>query len=69
MNQTKLTSLTESCLNVGSGFIISYLLMVFVIGPVYGLNLDASDNLGITVIFTVISVARGYLWRRYFANL
>jgi len=65
VSQTKLGSLRESCLNVGSGLIISFLLMTFVICPLYGMDLKATENLTITVIFTITSIIRTYLWRRY----
>ena len=66
MSQTKAKSLIESILNVGSGLIISFLVMQFVICPLYGMELPARSNLSITLIFTVISITRTYIWRRYF---
>jgi len=66
MTQPRTTSLIESCLNVSSGFVISYVLMVFIINPVYQTGLTSAQNFEITMIFTVISVARVYVWRRIF---
>lgn len=56
----------ESLLNVGSGFIVSLLLWSFIIVPVYEIEVTMTQNLEITAIFTVISVIRGYVWRRVF---
>ena len=66
MSQSKLSSLIESLLNVGSGFVVSSLLWSFVIVPVYEIEVTVTQNLEITAIFTVISVIRGYIWRRVF---
>lgn len=66
MGQTKLESIIEQCLNLGSGFLISLLVMQLIITPLFGLNVSVADNLGITCIFTVVSFFRGYAWRRLF---
>jgi uncharacterized protein YneF (UPF0154 family) len=34
--------------------------------PLFGIQSTVLKNLGITVCFTVISILRGYLIRRYF---
>ena len=64
--QTKLQSLLESCLNIGSGFVISLIVWSYLVVPVWGLQVDMVDNLNITALFTVVSVVRSYLWRRFF---
>lgn len=66
--QSKIDSAVEQTLNLASGFVIALLLMQFVIGPLYGLEVTVGDNIGITVIFTVVSFVRGYVWRRLFNN-
>lgn len=63
--QSRLSSLIEQVLNVASGFIVSLLLWQAV-GPLLGYEVNLADNLTITTIFTVVSIIRGYLWRRYF---
>jgi low affinity Fe/Cu permease len=69
MGQTKLVSLIEQLLNVASGFVLSVLVWQMV-GPLFGYEVTIASNLGITSIFTVVSVIRGYIWRRFFnANL
>ena len=64
--QTKVGSLIESCLNVGSGFILALLLWKLVIVPWWEFDVSMNDNIAITGIFTVVSVLRGYVWRRVF---
>jgi hypothetical protein len=63
-HQTKRGALLETCLNTASGFILSYLLWVFVIVDLYDLDTDFIDNFNITCIFTALSIVRGYVWRR-----
>lgn len=64
--QTKLQSLLESCLNIGSGFVISLIVWSYLVVPVWGLQVNMVDNLNITALFTVVSVVRSYVWRRIF---
>ena len=64
--QTRLSSLTESCLNTASGFVVSWLVWVYIVVPYWNLPVRAADNLAITGMFTVVSIARTYVWRRLF---
>jgi hypothetical protein len=66
MSQSKKSSLTEISLNISSGFIISWLMMTFVVAPLYDLPVTYTDNLAITMLFTVSAIMRGYFWRRLF---
>jgi len=65
MTQTKLGSLYEAVFNVLIGFAINFVANLYVL-PLFGFNVTLSQNLAIGAIFTVISVARSYLIRRYF---
>lgn len=65
MNQSKRESLTEACLNTASGFLVSLFVWHWV-AKWYGIPMPITLNLEITGIFTVVSVARSYLWRRLF---
>lgn len=67
--QSKKHSIIEQLLNVGSGFILSFILWVYVITPLWNIPMSMSDNIAIIFIFTVVSVTRGYLWRRYFNGI
>jgi hypothetical protein len=68
MTQRKTTSLTEVCLNVGSGYILSLIVWINIIAPIWDIEVKRNDNLIITGIFTAMSVVRGYFWRRLFNN-
>ena len=63
--QTRLQSFIESVANiaVGYGVALASQLMVF---PLFGIHIPLSTNLGIGAIFTVISLVRSYVIRRWF---
>lgn len=63
--QTKKQSLIESLTNVVIGYLIS-LLSLFIIFPILGIESSTGKNLIITLYFTLISIARSYILRRYF---
>jgi len=58
-------SLLEALAHTGIGFIISILISL-VIYPLFGHAFTLAENVGITIIFTVASIIRGYIIRRWF---
>lgn len=66
MNQTKLESLLEASANTAIGFVVAFLTWQLIAAPLMGYEVTFRDNLIITSIFTVASVVRGYLCRRFF---
>lgn len=64
--QSKWDSFIEQCLNVFSGYVLSFLLWVWVIVPIWQIPVDMYESAAINLVFTVVSVIRGYIWRRYF---
>lgn len=69
MQQTKLVSLLEVLINIASGFLLAMAIWQFIIPSFYPhLEPTLGENFKMTAIFTVASVARGYLWRRLFNN-
>lgn len=68
MEQSKLMSFIESVCNVGSGFVLSMVLWQLVVSPAFGYDVTLGSNLALTSIFTSVSVARGYAWRRFFSE-
>jgi len=62
--QTKTGAMIETVANTASGFILSYLFWVFVVAPMYDLDVTYVDNFVISSMFTVLSLVRGYTWRR-----
>jgi hypothetical protein len=66
--QSRLSSLAETCLSIAIGFIVSMVITAFLL-PAYGHPVSLGDNFQITAIYTVASVARGYLVRRWFNGM
>ena len=56
----------EAVLNVGSGFLLAMLIWQLIANPLYGYDVTLLENLGLTSIFTGVSLIRSYLWRRFF---
>lgn len=65
MNQTKLESLIETCINTVIGYFVALLSQLLVF-PLVGIDVPFSTNLVIGAWFTVISIVRGYVIRRWF---
>jgi hypothetical protein len=63
--QTKARSLTEGVVNIVVGYTIN-LCAQLLIFPQFGIIIPLSSNLGIGACFTVISLVRTYLIRRWF---
>ena len=65
MDQTRLGSLIEAGINVLIGFAIN-MAANFVILPLVGFEITLAQNLFIGVLYTLVSVARSYIVRRWF---
>jgi hypothetical protein len=65
MNQSRLESLVESIVNILLGYGVA-LLSQIAIFPLFGIHVPLSTNLWIGAWFTVISLARSYIVRRFF---
>ena len=65
MSQSRRMSLIETCASIAIGFVVSVIITAVVM-PAYGHHVTLADNIQITLIFTVASIARGYLVRRAF---
>lgn len=63
--QTKLQSALESAVNILIGYLVA-LVSQLIVFPQFGINIPFTDNLLIGFWFTVISLIRSYLVRRYF---
>lgn len=68
MKQPTLMSWLEICLNTGIGFGIAITAQILIF-PLFGFNPPLSTNFYIALIFTVISIVRGYVMRRLFEAL
>jgi len=65
MQQTKLSSLIESFINVLIGYGVA-LISQLLIFPMFGIHVSLSTNLYIGAWFTLISLIRSYIIRRWF---
>ena len=65
MTQTRMGSLIEACMNVLIGFVIN-MVANFVILPMVGFHITPGQNVFIGVLYTIVSVARSYVIRRWF---
>ena len=63
--QTKIQSLIESFINILIGYITAILSQLLIF-PLFNINLPIQDNLLIGLYFTLISLVRSYVIRRYF---
>jgi hypothetical protein len=63
--QSKKQSFIEANINTLSGFIVSYIILI-TLNHFYEMNLSMFESLEITMIFTVSSILRNYLVRRWF---
>ena len=66
-DQRRLESLVETVIGVAIGFLVSVTAWPAV-AWLHGIEYTFSSNLSITGIFTILSVARGYVVRRFFAR-
>lgn len=65
--QSKKHSLIESLTNTVIGYIVAVASQMAIF-PLFNIHIEIQDNLLIGVWFTVISLTRGYLVRRWFAR-
>jgi hypothetical protein len=68
MSQSRLLSACESCANVAVGYLVA-LASQLAIFPMFGIHVPLSSNLAIGGWFTVISLVRSYVLRRWFNGL
>ena len=63
--QSKKDSLIESLTSTTIGWVIGVILNLTVLA-LFDYNITVTDSLLVPLIFTVVSVVRGYLIRRFF---
>ena len=63
--QSKRESMIETLTSVFVGWLIGVILNLTVL-PLFDYNITVVDSLWVSLIFTAVSVIRGYLIRRYF---
>ena len=65
MSQTRLESLVEVIINVAIGW-VTRIVVQLLLFPLFNINLPLSDQFWISTVFTVISIVRSYVIRRWF---
>ena len=65
MTQSKQMSVLESCANVAIGYFVA-LISQLIVFPIFDIHVSLKSNLGIGVWFTIISLIRSYVIRRWF---
>ncbi len=65
MNQSRLSSAIEAVFNVIIGFTINFSANALVF-PLFGWHISPSQNFALGAIYTIISLVRSYVIRRYF---
>lgn len=68
MSQTKTGSFVEAWANIAVGFAINFGANMLVL-PHFGFAITAAKAFGIGVVFTIISLVRQYVLRRWFNGL
>lgn len=68
MTQTRTQSAIESAANVAVGYLVALASQLLVF-PMFGIHIPFSSNLAIGAWFTVISLVRSYVLRRWFNGL
>lgn len=63
--QSKRQSLIETLTSVFVGWLIGVILNLTIL-PLFDYNITVVDSLWVSLIFTVVSVIRGYVIRRWF---
>lgn len=66
--QSRKHSLLESTLNTLSGFVIT-LIAQFYVYPLFAIHTTGTQNFQLALIFTALSIARSYIWRRLFNRI
>lgn len=65
--QSKTYSILESCCNVFIGYSIAVISQI-IIFPFFNIHIPFTSNLKIGMWFTIISILRSYLIRRFFTK-
>ena len=68
MKQSKLQSLVESVVTVGSGLIVAVIIQLLIF-PLYNIEITLFENIQLAIIFTVSSIIRIYFIRRCFSRI
>lgn len=65
IRQTRMGSFIESLINIAIGYVINFTANLLIL-PLIGFHITVTQNLFIGLLYTIISVARSYVIRRWF---
>jgi hypothetical protein len=68
VSQTKKGSAIETVASTAIGFGVSYVANIIIL-PLYGYQVTHGDAFGMSIIFTVLSLIRGFYVRRMFNSI
>ena len=68
MTQSRRLSLIEAVTNVAVGYVLAVITQI-VVFPWFGIHPSLGENLALGLVFTVMSLVRGYALRRLFTRL
>lgn len=66
--QSRRSSLIEAVINTAIGYSINFTANMLIF-PLFGWKISVSQNLALGAIFTVISIVRSYVIRRWFNSM
>lgn len=64
--QTRTKSAIETVVQISCGFVIAFFIQRYALGPLFGVWVDDTDALYITLVFTAAALVRNYAVRRGF---
>lgn len=64
--QRKTISLLEQVFNTTLGLVLSFFILKLIISPIWGLDTNIHDEYSISILFYIMSIIRGFFWRRFF---
>jgi len=65
MSQTRKQSAIEAVMNVAVGFLINFTANMTLF-PLFGWEISVEQNIGLGILYTMISLARSYCLRRFY---
>jgi hypothetical protein len=68
IGQSRRTSLLETCLSTAIGYVVAVSTQMLVF-PLVGIHVNPETNIKLGIVFTVVSVIRGFFVRRLFNHL
>jgi hypothetical protein len=66
--QSRRMSMIEVATNIVIGLVVSFIIQIAVF-KLYDIHISVTQNVEITIWFTVISIIRSYLIRRWFNSM